>query len=417
MTAAASSTAASTKQPLGQPFWRLFTSSSISNLSDGVLVASLPLLAATLTRDPVAVSALAALNFLPWLLFAIPAGVLVDRTNRRTAMAVANVVRAVLLAALALIVVIGSAQIWMLYVVAFLLGCNETIYDNAARAMLPAVVGKHQLERGNSFLSTAESVGNIFLGAPIGAVLFAVAASFPLWVNTGAYLVAAVLIVTVAGTFRTVRAEPTSVRQDVGEGLRWLLRHRVLRSLMLTTGGSGLAQSLVNGILVLFALQNLGLSEQGFGLMLAVAGVGAVLGSILSPRITKTFGRPLAMGGCELVAAMAVLTMGLVHEPVVGMGLFAISAACVSAFNVQIMSVRQALIPESLFGRVQGAYRTVIWGAIPVGTVLGGFFGRLWGLPTVFVIAGGLGALTGLCTLTVLRHHRHAIDEAFGHVG
>lgn len=176
---------------LGRSFWSLFTSSSASNLSDGILQAALPLLAATLTRDPVAVSTLAALAFVPWLLFALPAGTLVDRVNRRAAMAGANAFRGLAVGLLAVAVIAGHASLPLLYAVAFLLGCAETVYDSAARAILPKVVPRAQLERGNSLLITAESVGNTFLGAPLGAWLFAVAIALPLWVNSTAYLVAA----------------------------------------------------------------------------------------------------------------------------------------------------------------------------------------------------------------------------------
>lgn len=398
---------------LGAPFWRLFASSGTSNLSDGVLQAALPLMAATLTRDPLAVSALASLAFLPWLLFALPAGTLVDRMNRRTAMAAANAGRGVLLALMATAVATSVASLPLLYAAAFLLGCAETVYDSAARAMLPAVVGRAQLERGNSLLTTVESVGNIFLGAPVGAWLFAIAASIPFWGNAGAYLLAAGLILTVAGRFRPERATSTSVRADMAEGLRWLARHRLLRTLMVTTGVAGLLQSMVNGIVVLFALQNLGLSERGFGVLLACGGVGAVLGSVISPRLTRWWGRTAAMGVCDVVAPLAVVALALLQHPAAGMALFAVAAGSVSAFNVQIMSVRQALIPDALFGRVQGAYRMVIWGGIPLGSLAGGALGGVFGLTTVFAVAGGVGALVGLTTWAVLHRHRAEIEAAF----
>lgn len=193
------------------------------------------------------------------------------------------------------------ATIPLLYAASFLLGCAETVYDNAGRAMLPAVVHRAQRERGNSLLSTGENVGNIFLGAPIGAWLFAVAAVLPLWGNAVTYLIAAALIVTVSGQFRTERTEPTSI------------------------------------------------------------------------------GRSAAMGLSEMLSATALLLMGLVQTPVAGMVGYALSAAAVSAFNVQVMSVRQALIPAAMFGRVQGAYRTLLWGGIPLG--MRGCSAAGWGCP------------------------------------
>ena len=405
--------ATATRAPLGAPFWRLFASSSASNLADGVLQAALPLLAATLTRDPVAVSTLAALAFVPWLLFAIPAGTLVDRVNRRTAMAAAEALRATLVLVLALSVGTGHASLPLLYVVAFVLGTAETVYDSAARAMLPGVVPRSRLERGNSLLSTAESVGNIFLGAPLGAWLFAVAVSMPLWFNGSVWLVAAVLALTVAGRFRPVRETRTTMRADIGEGLRWLAGHTLLRRLVVVGAVQAAVHSMTSGILVLFALQNLGLAAPGFGVMLAVAGGGAVVGAILSPTVTRVLGRTHAMGFAGIASALGVLSMALWQEPVPASLGYALSAAAVSMFNVQVMSVRQALVPEHLFGRVQGAYRTVLWGGIPVGTLAGGALGTWLGLPAVFVTSGLLGLVLGAAVWSVLHRHRDVIAAAF----
>ncbi len=398
---------------MGASFWRLFTSSGTSNLSDGILQAALPLLAATLTRDPVAVSALAAVFFLPWLLFALPSGTLVDRVNRRGAMAVANLFRGGAVAVLAGSIVTGHVSLVLLYAVAFSLGCAETVYDSAARAMLPQVVPRSGLERGNSLLATAESVGNIFLGAPVGAWLFAVTVSLPLWVNSAAYVVAALLALTVVGQFRPARPRETSMRQDMAEGLRWLRDHRLLRALLATSTVGAVLHSMPNGILVLFALQELDLSERGFGLMLAAAGAGAVAGAMASPYVTRWLGRARAMGVSYVLASLATLAMALWPQPVFGTIAFACSAAAVATFNVQVMSVRQALIPEHLFGRVQGAYRTALWGGFPVGFLAGGAVGARLGLPAVFVISGVGGAVVGVVVWVVLHRHRHEVEAAF----
>ncbi len=401
------------RTPLGGAFWRLFASSSASNVSDGVLAAALPLLAAALTRDPVLVSGLAALAFAPWLFFALPAGTLVDRANRRTVMVTANVFRAVLAGGLATAVLTGHVSLPLLYVVAFLLGSAEVVYDTAARAMLPKVVARARLERGNSLLTSAESVGNIFLGAPLGAWLFGLALSAPLWLNSSAWLLAALLALGVRGQFERARGAPTTVRADMAEGLRWLRGHDLLRTLMVTTGFSAVTYSMTSGILVLYALENLGLSEREFGLMLAAAGVGAVVGAMASPGLTRRLGRTNAMGAAQIASSLSLLAMAAWQQPVAGTAAFAVSAATVSMFNVQIMSVRQAIIPERLFGRVQGAYRTVIWGGIPLGTVAGGLLGAWLGIAAVFVISGAIGVLLGVVTWVVLHGHRVQISASF----
>ncbi len=187
----------------------------------------------------------------------------------------------------------------------------------------------------------------------------------------------------------------------------------LLRTLMVTTAGSAMVHSMTSGILVLYALQNLGLSARGFGLVLAAAGVGAIIGSLLSPLLTRLLGRTNAMGATMLVSALALLGMAAWQQPVVATICFAVSAGGVSMFNVQIMSVRQALIPEQLFGRVQGAYRTVLWGGIPIGTLAGGVLGAWLGLTAVYVVAGVGGSVVGVLTWVVLHRWRHQIAAAF----
>ncbi|WP_404312257.1 MFS transporter [Agrococcus terreus] len=398
---------------LGGSFWRLFGASTGSNLSDGLMQAALPLVAASLTRDPLLISLVASLAFLPWLLFAIPAGALVDRLDRRRAMQVANLVRALVLLGLAGLLAGGLATIWVLYAAAFVLGVAETVYDNAARAMLPRVVRRDQLERGNSLLATAESVTNLFLGAPLGALLFALSAVLPLVACVALYVATAILVVTVRGAFRPERAAPTTLAADIREGLGWLLRHRILRSLVVVTGLGAIASSLGSGIAVLLALEVLGLDEAAFGLLLAAVGAGGVAGALVSPWLTRVLGRTAAMGLSGTAFGIGIGVIGLCPTPVVVFLAWSLSSLAVSAFNVQIMSVRQVLIPDALFGRVQGAYRTVLWGGIPVGTTAGGLLAGWLGIPPVYVIGGVIGIVAGLGTWWVLHRHRDAIAAAF----
>nr|WP_277603955.1 MFS transporter [Agrococcus sp. ARC_14] len=394
----------------------MFASSTGSNLSDGILQAALPLLAASLTRDPFLVSLVASLAFLPWLLFAIPAGALVDRIDRRRAMQLANLSRAVILVLLAVAVGAGLSSIGVLYAAAFLLGVAETVYDNAARAMLPRVVRRDQLERGNALLSTAESVCNLFLGAPLGALLFALSAMLPLGVAMALYVLAALLIVTVRGSFapeRKAEHERTTFTADIREGLVWLMRHPILRQLLWVTTIGGLGNSIANGVAVLFALEVLGIEEAGFGLLLATVGVGAVIGSIASPLLTRLLGRTAAMGVAATVGGLTLVAMGIWPTLVMTLIAWPLGAAAISAFNVQIMSVRQVLIPDALFGRVQGAYRTVLWGSIPIGTAAGGAIASFSDIPTSLVVGGLLGAVSGVGVWLVLAVYRERIAAAF----
>src|SRR5689334_679327 len=156
---------------LGAPFWWLWTSSGISNLADGVLKVALPLVAIRYTDSPTLIAGLTFALTLPWLLFALPAGALADRLDRRRAMLGANLARAALLGALAVAVVLDLGSIWLLYAVALLIGVSETLYDTSAQSILPLVVPRERLSRANGRLYAAELAANQFVGPPLGGVL------------------------------------------------------------------------------------------------------------------------------------------------------------------------------------------------------------------------------------------------------
>ena len=400
---------------LGSAFWRLYAGSAVANLADGVNRVALPLLATTLTRDPVPVAGLTSLAFLPWLLFALPAGAVVDRVDRKRAMAVANAVRALALGGLAATVLTGTASLVVLYVVAFSVGVAETVYDSAARAMLPQVVRRDQLDRGNGLLTTAEEASQGFLGAPLGSLLFALAVAAPLFTTAGGFLLAGLLVLTIAGTHRPARAPGprTSIRRDVAEGVGWLWRHRFLRGLTLVSAGTSLVQSMTTGVLVLFALDHLDVDEAGYGLLLTAAGIGAVVGGLVAAPLARRIGRTATLVVGAVLSAVALGAVAFTGNAVVAGVLFGVETAGVLFWNVLTMSLRQALIPEELFGRVQGGYRTLVWGGIPLGALLGGVLAGATTVPTVFVVAGaGLLVLSGvLWRLLVV--HRGLIARAF----
>jgi MFS family permease len=394
--------------PLGSAFWRLYTASAVANLADGVNRVALPLLATTLTRSPVLVAGLTSLAFLPWLLFALPAGAVVDRVERRRAMAVANAVRALALGALAVTVLTGTASLVVLYAVAFGVGVAETVYDSAARAMLPQVVRRDQLDRGNGLLTTAEEASQGFLGAPLGSVLFALAVAAPLLTTAGGFLLAALVVLTIAGIqgpARDAGPRPT-IRRDVAEGVGWLWRHRFLRGLTLVSAGTSLVQSMTTGVLVLFALDDLGVGEAGYGLLLTASGIGAVVGGLTAAPLARRIGRTATLVAGSVLSAVTTAAVAVTDDAVVAGVLFAAGTAGVLFWNVLTMSLRQAMIPAELFGRVQGGYRTLVWGGIPLGALLGGVLADATSVPTVFVVAGaGLLVLAGVLWRLLAVHH------------
>lgn len=402
---------------LGSRFWRLFTANAVTNLGDGIGRICFPLLAVSLTREPVLIAGVSAAFFLPWLLFALASGVLLDRVDRRWAMVAANVFRAVVVGGFGIAVVAGAASVWLLYAVAFALGAAETVADGAANSMLPAVVERDQLEAGNGRLQAAEIVGNAFLGAPIGAALFAVAAAAPFLLNSAGFAVAALLLVGMAGRYRPVRAAVAgaplaSVWRDVREGVGWLVRHPLLRPLLLLFAVLASANEMAQALLVLFAVQELGLSSAAFGLFILAAGIGGTLGGVLTPLVVRRVPRTAVLAGGFVIGALCYLGIGAIAHPVLSMVLFGLYGMFVIAGNVVIMSLRQLLIPEELFGRVQGAWRTVVWGALPVGGLTGGVLAAVIGLRWLFVLSAGIQLVVGLATWLVMHRNRELLPRS-----
>lgn len=421
--AAATDAAAEAKPRLTSAYWRLWTAGTISNLGDGVDAAALPLLAATLTRDPRLVAGMGVAFSLPWLLFALPAGAIVDRLDRRRVMYRVNVVRAVLVAAIALSVGTGTASIWLLYAIALAMGFCETLFDNAAQSIVPAIVDASLLEVANGRQYAAELVANTFAGPPLGGVLFAVAASVPFWLDSGSFLISAVLIATLAGSFRPAGAAAAangdgsgsgpakrSLRREIAEGVRWLRAHKLLRTLALLLGALNFASWLGMSIAVLFAQDILGLDARGFGFLLAGMAVGGVLGGVFGHRIAAALGPGRALVVSIGAIGFSEAAVGLASNAWAVAALFWISGLFVPVWNIITVSLRQQIVPDVLLGRVNSAYRFLGWGSMPLGALAGGWLADAYGLRVPFLVGGAVTAVALVWALP--RITTKAIDAA-----
>jgi MFS family permease len=394
---------------LGPPFWRLWSASALSNLADGLVKIALPLVAVTLTDSPGLVAGVTLAVTLPWLLFALPAGALADRVDRRIAMVTANVVRGAAVAVLAVPLALGlessAAAIWALYAVALLLGTAETVYDTCAQSILPQVVSRDRLPRANGRLIAAELTANEFVGPPLGGLLVAagVAAAFA---TPAALWVAAVgALLLLRGGFAVPREEPTTLRADVAEGLRYLWRHRLLRTLAAMTGLFNFATNATFAVFVLYAVgpdSAMGLTEVAYGLLFATIAAGSLIGALLADPITRRLGRSRSLalsilGGVGTVGILALTTI-----PLVIAAAFLIGGLTNALWNVVAVSLRQRITPDRILGRINSSYRLVAWGTRPLGAAAGGLLGELLGLRAVFGIAAALilANLLGMPQLT-----------------
>jgi MFS family permease len=409
---------------LGSPFGRLWAASAVSNLADGIAAVAWPWLASAVTRDPVPLALMGVLAGLPWLLFSLPVGVWVDRLDRGRLIAACDGLRAFVLAAVALCVAafgsdlgdpvaIGSqpflppehqgAWLALLFGAAFAIGIVEVVRDSAAQAYLPQLVEDVDLERANGRLVATEVVTNSLAGPPLGGILIGLTLFLPFGVDSAAFAVAAVLVASIGprplpGPAQSHRE---SFRAQLRTGLRWLWRPTVLRHMAIILGAVNFAAACAMATAVLFAQEVLGTDGGEFGLMMTGAAIGGVLGGVLAARVAGRFGPGGVINGAMLVLGSVLLVASQMNTWQAIWVLMGIEAFTAMVWNVVTVSLRQRLIPQDLFGRVNSVYRFLSWWVIPIGTLLGGvlvrvvepWLGREAALRAPFVVGGGLTLL------------------------
>jgi MFS family permease len=411
---------------LGRDFAKLWLAQGVSNLGDGVYVTALPLLAATLTRDPLPVSAVMFAEWLPWLLFGLLAGALLDRWERRRVMWTVDAARLVIVGGFAVAVLLGWASIPLLMLIGFLLGTGQTLVDTASQALIPALVSRDpgRLERANGRLAGTRVIADELTGPPAGGALFAVAAWSPFLVDAVSFGVSSALVAAIPGRRPASGSEGgeapaagrrTGLLTEIAEGLRWLFAHRVLRTMALLVAGVNIVAAAQGAIMVLFAQERLGLGSVGFGLLLAGAAVGGALGSVVAPRLSRRLAPVRVMMGGFVVPGFVAFGVGLTRSPWIAGGLLALSGLCVITFNVILESLRQQLVPDRLLGRVISSFRLFSYGAVPLGALVGGVLARNFGLPAPFFVAGVATPVMALLTLPFV--NRRTVEQALAAVG
>lgn len=372
---------------LGRDFVKLWSAATISNLGDGALLAAGPLLVASITTEPAAVATAVFVQQLPWLLFALLSGALVDRLDRRRVVVAVDITRGLVLAALGAAVLLGTSPLWAVYLALFLLGTAETLADNATGALYVTVVPRQYLGQANARLSATFTVVNQLGGPPIGALLFALGAGIPLVFDAVTYLVAAGLIARLSVRPATTERSDVHLLKQVGEGVRWLWNHAGVRTLAASILVMNVTFGAAFATWVLYARERLGLSEQQFGLLIAVGAIGALAGTpvyhLLEPRI-GTLG--LLRAGL-VIETVTHLVPAITQSPwfagltMVVFGVHAVVWGTVST------TTRQLVTPAALMGRVNSVYMLASIGGAAIGTLLGGLLAQRFGLTAPFLLA------------------------------
>ncbi|QAY61443.1 MFS transporter [Microbacterium protaetiae] len=392
---------AAPRDRLGSAFGTLWSAAAFSNLADGVGRTAVPLIATTLTRDPLAISAITALAFVPWLVFGLPAGMIVDRCDRRKVMAVANALRGGVALVLAVLSIYGALNLWALFAGVLVFGVGETLFDNATNAVLPGVVRRDQLDRANGWVQAVQITVDSFVATPIGGILFAVSLALPLWTGAVGYLVPIALALMLPLSAARPLLEP-AVEGEVVHGTRardalhYLWGHRYLRSMVLLAAIVGCSLSFAQAVTVLLFLDEMKVPPALIGFVTAGVGIGALLGSLLASRLVARFGRGTVMAVASLAIGVFCVLVGCAPGVVTAVGAYALMAFAVSVWNVPWGALRQQIIPRALFGRVLGINRTLTWGLFPIATLAGGLVSRI-DLRFPFIVAGTVIAVVTVC--------------------
>lgn len=377
---------------LGRAFRLVQLATGISGLGDGLVFAAFPLLAARLTDDPRLVVAVTVAARLPWLLVALPAGALVDRADRRRLIVVVEAARAVVLAVFALVLFADKSSLAYLIVTVFLVGTGETIVTSASHAMLPDLVPAQRLANANGTLFSTETATENLIGPALGGALFAAAMVLPFAIDAVSFGLAAVLLAVALPRHLSARTTVpvTRLRTDIAEGFAYFVHHPTLRLIGVLTASLAFCQAIVFGPLVLFALDGLGLSDAGYGLLLGVAAIGNVLGGAIAGRLDQQFGARVLLPFGGVLAAAAYIVCGLSTTMALAAIALGVEAVAVALGNVANLTLRQRLIPSELLGRVGNVLRFFIFGAVPLGGLLGGTLVQWFGVRAPFAGAAVL---------------------------
>jgi MFS family permease len=405
VTAASNAAAPPRRSLIHHPdFRKLWSAETISQFGTQVSTLAVPLVAILILKaSTFEVALLGTIEFLPFILFTLPAGVWVDRLRRRPLLILGDLVRAISLASIPIAFELNVLTIWQLYAVGFINGIATVFFDVAYQSYLPALVDRDQLVEGNSKLEVSRSGAQI-LGPGISGVLIGwITAPVAIILDSLSYVASAFFVLLIR------RHEPAperhtdehgrprgGMRKETMEGLRYVLTHPFLRSIAACTSSANLVGQFIFAILLVYLVRTLGLTPEVIGLIFSVGAIGFLLGALLANRVAGWLGVGRTIVLSALLFGPPNLLIGL--APAGNAVPFIIVAMLLSGFanvvyNINQVSLRQAITPERMQGRMNATMRFLVWGTIPIGTVIGGALGTAIGLRETILLGGVLSSI------------------------
>jgi MFS family permease len=370
-------------------FVTLWGGQSVSVFGTQVTQFALPWLVLDINRSAITVAALSAISFLPYLIFALPAGVIADRWNRRAIMLVCDGARGLLVFSIPVAYFMGYLTLVQLFVVAALMRLFTIFFDVGYTACLPNLVTKGQLVEANGKLELTRSAAQLS-GQPLAGVLVALfTAAGTLVIDTVSYIVSVISLLTIKRPFSApaVRQEEGTFWQRMGEGVRFVGGHPLIRALAVAMAVGNLATSAVVAVFVYRARIELHFSAAETGLFLASTAIGQFLASLVIGKIARKvrIGRQILLA--TLIQPLFPLAFALTGNLPLMVGIGVLWGAAVTLLNIPSISLRQAVIPDHLLGRASAAIRMIAWCNVPLGGLAGGLIAAGYGARATFVCA------------------------------
>ncbi|MCX5612981.1 MFS transporter [Streptomyces sp. NBC_00047] len=377
-------------------FGRLFVATALGQLGDRVIFLALPLVAiAALHADEFQVGLLTAMTSAGSLLVGLPAGAWVDRMRKQSVMISTDLARALFLLAVPVAWWAGLLTIWWLYAVALIHGVLTVFFDVAYVSYLPHLVGRSNLVEGNSKLSVIRSVTSISGPTVAGPLVGLVGAPATLLASSAGMAMSGLLAITIRKREKKPEvSEHPQLAREIKEGLKFAIKYPTLRAIMLADAIFNLFLVMYQTMLLVFLEREIGLQSFGIGLILSGMGCGALLGALVATRVSKRVGQGPVIWLASLVTCPLTVLMPLARTGwsvyVAAIGLAALSLGGVVRVVAQ-SSFQQALTPDRLLGRMSATARFISWGGIPLGGLLGGVSGSVFGATgTLWIGAAGM---------------------------
>lgn len=404
-------------------FLRLWTAQSSAQFGAQITLLAVPIVAAiTLDISARAMGLLTAAGTLPFLLIGLFAGVVVDRSRRRPILVWTCIGRAVVLAAIPLASLLDRLSLEVLFVVTFIVGVQTVFFEVAYQSYLPTLIERRFLVDGNSKLEASRAGAQILGPGIAGGLIQLLTAPFAIILNTVAFLFSGLLLNRIQSNEPEPqrRGDAQSVRRDIAEGIAFIIRHRYLRPITACTGTSNFFSAMYTATFVLFATRHLGLSPGLIGIIFGAGSAGFMLGALVASNVAERIGLGRAILGGVLITPLGLGLVAvasgpkIVTVPTLIAAVFLISSGG-AIYNINQLSLRQAITPDHLLGRMNATIRFLVWGTLPLGGIAGGFVAEALGLRFTLGLAavGGMLAVLWIVFSDVraLREQPEQVEE------